>query len=274
MNRFTKTMRDLCAGEALGLFPYLTAGFPDGERWTQLLDVMVDCGANGLEVGMPYSDPLADGVTMQTVGAKALDRGISLKRTLDGLAASRPKVPVALMSYVNPLLAYRLDKLGQDAAASGVDAFIVPDLPLGESSELRAICKANDLGYVPMVAPTSTDEHLKAVDQVDAAFVYCVALLGVTGARSSLDENLGDFLQRVRSQVHHPLIVGFGISRPEHVTRLRGLADGAIVASAMADIIEQSADDEIEPKIREYLGEMKAATDRIEAPSPSGRGLG
>ena len=273
MNRFTRTMRDLRSEKALGLFPYLTAGYPDGERWTQLLDVIVDCGANGLELGMPYSDPLADGVTMQTAGAKALDRGISLKRTLAGLAASRPKVPVALMSYVNPLLAYGLDNLGRDAAASGVDAFIVPDLPLGESAELRAVCKANDLGYVPMVAPTSTDEHLKAVDQVDAAFVYCVALLGVTGARSSLDENLSEFLRRVRSHIHHPLIVGFGISRPEHVTRLRDLADGAIVASALADIIEQSADAEIEPNIRKYLGEIKAAADGLEA-APSGIGSG
>ena len=151
-----------------------------------------------------------------------------------------PKVPVALMSYVNPLLAYGLDALGRDAAESGVDAFIVPDLPLSESAELRGICAANDLGYVPMVAPTSTDEHLTAVDQVDAAFVYCVALLGVTGARSTLDQNLGEFLTRVRSRIHHPLIVGFGISRPEHVAGLRGLADGAIVASALADIIEHS----------------------------------
>jgi tryptophan synthase alpha chain len=259
VNRFTETMRDLRSGQSLGLFPYLTAGFPDGERWTQLLNVMVDCGANGLEVGMPYSDPLADGVTMQTAGAQALEHGISLKRTLAGLAAARPKVPVALMSYVNPLLAYGLDALGRDAAASGVDAFIVPDLPLGESAELRAACKAHDLGYVPMVAPTSTDEHLEAVDQVDAAFVYCVALLGVTGARSTLDENLADFLKRVRSHIRHPLVVGFGISRPEHIARLRDLADGAIVASALADIIEKSNDADIEPKIRAYLGEMKAA---------------
>src|SRR5688500_3809842 len=160
MNRFSRTMRDLRAGQTLGLFPYLTAGFPDGDRWASLLDVMIESGANGLEVGMPYSDPLADGVTMQSAGAQALERGISLRRTLAGLAAARPRVPVALMSYVNPLLAYGLDPLARDAAASSVDAFIVPDLPLSESAELRAICAANDLGYVPMVAPTSTDEHL------------------------------------------------------------------------------------------------------------------
>src|SRR5215212_1190635 len=226
MNRFTQTMRNLRSSQSLGLFPYLTAGFPDGDRWTDILDLMIDCGADGLEVGMPYSDPLADGVTMQSAGARALEHGISLKRTLAGLAASRPRVPVALMSYVNPLLAYGLDSLGRDAASSGVDAFIVPDLPLSESAELRAMCAGNDLGYVPMVAPTSTDEHLKAVDRIDAAFVYCVALLGVTGARSSLDDNLGDFLARVRSHIHHPLVVGFGVSRPEHITRLRDQADG------------------------------------------------
>jgi tryptophan synthase alpha chain len=274
MNRFTGTMRELRSQQALGLFPYLTAGFPDGDQWPHLLNVMIECGANGLEVGMPYSDPLADGVTMQSAGTQALDQGISLKKTLTGLAASRLKVPVALMSYVNPLLAYGFDALGRDAAASGVDAFIVPDLPLGESAELRAICAANDLGYVPMVAPTSTDEHLKAVDQVDAAFVYCVALLGVTGARGTLDESLGDFLGRVRLHVQHPLVVGFGISRPEHVARLRDLADGVIVASALADIIEKSDADEREPKIRAYLGEMKAAADGLEAPSRPGRGLG
>lgn len=265
MNRFTQTMRNLRSGQALGLFPYLTAGFPEGNRWTGLLELMVDCGADGLEVGMPYSDPLADGVTMQSAGARALEHGISLKRTLEGLAATRPKVPVALMSYVNPLLAYGLDALGRDAARSSVDAFIVPDLPLSESGELRAVCAANDLGYVPMVAPTSTDEHLKAVDQVDAAFVYCVALLGVTGARSTLDDNLGEFLTRVRSRIRHPLIVGFGISRPEHVSRLQGLADGAIVASALADMIEHSERADIEANVRAYLGEMKAACEPQQA---------
>jgi tryptophan synthase alpha chain len=118
-----------------------------------------------------------------------------------------------------------------------------------------------------MVAPTSTDEHLEAVDQVDAAFVYCVALLGVTGARSTLDENLADFLKRVRSHIRHPLVVGFGISRPEHIARLRDLADGAIVASALADIIEKSNGADIEPKIRAYLGEMKAACQAVSATS-------
>jgi tryptophan synthase alpha subunit len=259
MNRFTQTMRNLRSSQSLGLFPYLTAGFPDGDRWTDILDVMVDCGADGLEVGMPYSDPLADGVTMQSAGAQALDGGITLRRTLEGLASARPKVPVALMSYVNPLLAYGWDRLGRDAAASGVDAFIVPDLPLSESAELRSTCASHDLGYVPMVAPTSTDEHLKAVDRIDAAFVYCVALLGVTGARSSLDDNLGNFLARVRSHIHHPLVVGFGVSRPEHITRLRDQADGAIVASAVADIIEKSEREQIESNIRTYLGEIKAA---------------
>lgn len=259
MNRFTETMRTLRSGDRLGLFPYLTAGYPNSQRWTEILDLMVQCGADGLEVGMPFSDPLADGVTMQRAGAQALEGGITLRRTLEGLAHSRPRVPVALMSYVNPLLAYGLENLGRDAAASGVDAFIVPDLPLHESAELRAVCAAHDLGYVPMVAPTSTDEHLRAVDQVDAAFVYCVALLGVTGARSSLDENLGEFLKRVRSAIRHPLIVGFGISRPEHVTALRGLADGAIVASAVADIIDRTFPSEVDAKIEAYLSEIRSA---------------
>ncbi|MFN0069868.1 MAG: tryptophan synthase subunit alpha [Chloroflexota bacterium] len=259
MNRFTQTMRRLRSGKSLGLFPYLTAGFPDAQSWTSILDLMVECGADGLEVGMPFSDPLADGVTLQRAGAHALEQGITLKRTLTGLAEARPAAPVALMSYVNPLLAYGLAALGRDAAASGVDAFIVPDLPLGESAELRSICAANDLGYVPMVAPTSTDDHLRAVNQVDATFVYCVALLGVTGARTSLDENLGAFLTRVRSLVQHPLVVGFGISRPEHVTQLHDYADGAIVASAIADIIEQSGSDAADGNIRAYLTEMKSA---------------
>lgn len=258
MNRFSQVLSALSERQELALQPFLTAGFPNRTRWLDLLRVMAEHGADGIELGMPFSDPLADGVTLQRAGARALGEGITLKSVLHDLATIDLSTPVALMSYVNPLLAYGFERLCSDARASGVDAFIVPDLPLSSSGELRRVCANHDLGYVPMVAPTSTDEHLRAVANIDAAFVYCVSLLGVTGARASLDPNLAAFLDRVRSFIRHPLVVGFGLSRREHLEQLRGLAQGAIVGGAVADLIEKTPDADLDQALSEYLGELKS----------------
>ena len=259
MSRFTAELDGLNSRGELGLFPYLTAGYPSPDEWLDVLHLLVDAGANGLEIGMPYSDPLADGVTLQRAGSRALEQGITLHKLIEGLKSARLEKPIALMSYVNPLLAYGVDVLGSDAVAAGVDSLIVPDLPLSESGPMREMCARHGLGYVPMVAPTSTDKHLDEVNRVEAPFVYCVALLGVTGARSALDENLANFLDHIRSRVRHPLVVGFGISQPEHLAALRGHAQGAIVASAIADILETHGADGERTSLREYLTTLKVA---------------
>jgi tryptophan synthase alpha chain len=236
------------------------AGFPDIETSHALVDAALAAGADGFEVAVPFSDPLADGATMQRVNSRALEGGAGLDTALDLVRTVRqrsPDTPVALMSYYNPLRQRSDGRLAADLAEAGGDVVIVPDVPAEEASELHAALQANGLGLAPLVAPTSPPQRIRAVAALDPVFIYCVALVGVTGARQDLSATLGEFLTRVRAETPAPLVVGFGISQPEHVRRVAQLgAAGAIVASALVDVIERS----IDPvnATREYLSKMKA----------------
>ena len=262
MSRLDDAFSRLRADDELALFPYLTAGFPTLDACAELLDDIAAAGADGIEFGVPFSDPLADGVTLQRVGAQALEQGASVAAALELLRGFRQRwqIPVNLMSYFNPMLAYGLEQLVRDGAAIGLDAFIVPDLPLEEADRLRELCTAQGLDLVCMVAPTGTDARLARTAELASGFIYCVSLLGVTGARAELSSELPDFLGRVRARCPQPLVVGFGISRPEHVRAIRGLADGVIIASTLADLIEQSPPARRRTAVREYIREMKEAT--------------
>ena len=265
-NRLNATFARLRAAGELGLFPYLTAGYPDLKTSATLLDAIAESGADGLELGIPFSDPLADGVTLQRASAKALEANVSLRDAL-GLVRGlrqRHQLPVVVMSYLNPLLAYGLPQLCQDAAEAGVDGFIVPDLSLEEAPAFQAACASAGLHYVYMVAPTSGEDRLTNVGGRAGGFVYCVALVGTTGARSNMSSDLPEFLTRVRERVSAPLVVGFGISTPAHVAALAGKADGAIVASALADLIERTEPERVEDAVRAAVRELKDAT-RTEA---------
>ena len=262
MNRFDRTFARLRAINELGLFPYIFTGYPDRQHCSEILDTLALAGADGIELGVPFSDPLADGVTLQAAGARALAGGAGVEMAFDLVRAFRQRhqVPVALMSYYNPLLAYGLPELVNDAAAAGVDGLIVPDMPFEEAGELHGLCGAAGLHLICMLAPTSTPARIERAAALAGGFIYCVALVGITGARSRLSQELPDFLNRVRTVCRQPLVVGFGISRPEHVRALRGLADGAIVASALADRIAASPDDKLLAAVGQYVGDLKRAT--------------
>jgi len=262
-NRLDATFARLRASGELALFPYLTAGFPDATTCAALLAAIAEGGADGLELGIPFSDPLADGVTLQRASARALDGGMTLVKALElvhGLRARNDDVVVNMMSYVNPLLAYGLPRLIRDAAEAGVDAFIVPDLPFEEANEFQAACVAEGLHYVYLVAPTSTDDRLRAVGERAGGFVYCVTLLGTTGARSSLSGDLPSFLATARARISAPLVAGFGISTPEHIRALAGQVDGAIVGGALADLIERTEPERVEDAVRQFVRALKDAT--------------
>lgn len=260
MNRFAATFDRLRREGACGLFPYVMAGFPDVATSHALAQAALDAGADGFEVAVPFSDPLADGTTMQRVNARALAGGATLDAALDLVRSIRrrsPETPVALMSYYNPLRQRGDARLAADLAAAEADAVIVPDMPAEETADLHSALAAHGLGLAPLLAPTSPARRIRAVAELQPAFIYCVALVGVTGARQDLAGNLGEFLQRVRGETSAPLVVGFGISRPEHVQRVAQLgANGVIVASALVDLIER-ADDPV-AAARSYLREMKA----------------
>jgi tryptophan synthase alpha chain len=237
------------------------AGFPSVRVSQALAEAALEAGADGFEIGVPFSDPLADGATLQRANSAALTSGATLDTALDLARFIRqrsPETPIALMSYYNPLRQRGDAAIAANLEQAEIDAAIVPDLPPEEADALQRALRARDRALVPFLAPTSPAARVQAVTALDPVFIYCVALVGVTGARQDLSIALADLLRAVRAVTHAPLVVGFGISRPEHVARVADLgASGVIVASALADLIERSPDPIL--AAREYLAELKAS---------------
>ena len=256
MSRLEAALGRARAEGRVALVACLTAGFPEPEATPGLVQALVDGGADAVELGIPFSDPMADGVSIQRASQRALAAGMTPGGVLElirGLRSTGVVIPLIVMTYYNPILAYGQDGFLKDAAAAGADGLIAVDVPPDEAEELAARCRAEGLDLIPLLAPTSTDERIALAARQASGFVYCVSVAGVTGAREELPPELGAFLQRVRRQTGLPLAVGFGISRREHVEALRGLADAAIVGSAIVDIIEASPREEREKRVRAYV---------------------
>jgi tryptophan synthase alpha chain len=267
VNRFAQRFARLRADGECGLFPWLMAGFPDAATSRALAEAALDAGADGFEIGVPFSDPLADGATMQRANARALEGGATLETALDLARTIRRRsidVPVALMSYYNPLRQRSDALVAADLAAAEVDGLIVADLPPEESTQLRTALAEHGVALVPLLAPTSPLGRIRAVAALDPIFIYCVALIGVTGARQDLSHALPEFLARVRAESPAPQVIGFGISQPAHVRSVAEFgAQGAIVASALADLVEHSADPIA--AAHAYLLDLKSATRHVPA---------
>ena len=243
----------------LALVAYVTCGFPDPEATPRIVEALVEGGADIIELGVPFSDPVADGATIQNSSFRALEAGMTTARCLEiaGRASRQAGgVPIVLMSYVNPILAFGGEAFVERAAAAGVDGLIVVDLPPEEGEELRGRCRAAGIDNVLLVAPNSDDERIKLVADQASGFLYCVSVAGVTGARAALPAALPAFLARVRRQTSLPLAVGFGVSRPEHLRSLHGLAEAAVVGSAIVDIVGASASPEVGQRLKDYLGSL------------------
>jgi len=227
------------------IMPFATAGYPTPERSEEWVLALVRGGADIIEIGVPFSDPLADGATVQRTSQAALRHGVTLADSVAMVRRLREKhgvsVPILLMGYFNPMLQYGLEELARDSAAAGVDGFIVPDLPAEESDELLQACRRHGLDLVFLLAPTSTDERIAAVAERASGFIYCVSLTGVTGQRAALPD-LRDYLARVRARTDLPLAIGFGVSTPEHVRQVGEVADGAVVASALINFLDTVPD--------------------------------
>jgi len=242
MSRIAATFARLRAAGQLAIMPYLMVGFPEPDSVLELAPALAAAGADLFELGVPFSDPLADGVTIQRASERALLHAIDIPHclaTVTALRATGLQTPLVLMGYLNPFLQYGLQRLCRDAAAAGIDGLIVPDLPPEEALECQQACQASGLDLICFIAPTTPDERIARIVQIASGFLYCVALTGVTGARQTLWEGLPAFLERVRRFTDLPLVVGFGISIPAHIQELHGHADGAIVASALINVIEQ-----------------------------------
>ena len=223
------------------LMPFITVGFPDLATSEEIAMALVDAGADAIEIGVPFSDPLADGTTVQRSGQVALAQGTRLVDCLELVRRLRARgvtIPLVLMGYTNPFYQYGYDRLAADAAVIGIDGFIVPDLPAEESDGFLSACREHGRDLIFLVAPTSTDERLRLIAERASGFVYCVSLTGVTGARSDMAAGLPEYLARVRETTDLPLAVGFGISTATHVVSVGRHADGAIIGAALINAIE------------------------------------
>ena len=234
------------------LVPFITAGYPEPADFITTLKAIAEIG-DVVELGIPFSDPMADGMTIQRSSFVALQKGVSLKWIFDQLDAARGEInaPLVMMSYLNPLLAFGYDELAERALAAGVCGFIVPDLPYEESAELRASLEAQGLGVIQLVTPATPDDRLQTLCEASRGFVYAVTITGITGGDTGLPADLTDYLDKVSGMSSIPVCAGFGIREAKDVAAVGQHANGAIVGSALVEILEKGED----PRL--YLGSLR-----------------
>jgi tryptophan synthase alpha chain len=238
--RFEVAFAARSGDERPGIIPYVTAGYPGLDDTAPLLLACQRAGSLAAEVGIPFSDPLADGPTIQRTGWRALEQGMTPARAIAQVAEARAAgltIPVAVMTYINPVLAIGVEALAAACAGAGVDGMIVPDLPVEEAAGLATALGRHGLAHIPLVAPTTPTPRVARVAATAAGFVYCVSVTGTTGARERVSPAALDLLERVRSVTALPRALGFGISRPEHVAALAGHCEAVVVGSALLDAI-------------------------------------
>lgn len=227
--------------------PYFPLGYPDLAASVDVIEALARHGADLIEVGLSFSDPLADGPVIQQATQVALEKGITVKKSLDAVRELRNRgvdIPLILMGYYNPMLAYGLEKFVKDACDAGADGFIIPDLPMEESQEFNSVLVGTgslpSLPLIPMLAPTSSPDRMEMIARHAKGFIYLVSVTGVTGERRSISEGLSDLIQRVREHTSAPVCVGFGIGTPEQAREVGKMADGVIVGTACVRTIGQS----------------------------------
>ncbi|GAC1566140.1 MAG: tryptophan synthase subunit alpha [Ktedonobacteraceae bacterium] len=253
------------------LIPYFMCGFPTAAQSIELVLAAREGGADIVELGMPFSDPLADGATIQRAGHVALERGMSINGCMEiaRQVSARSHVPLIFMGYYNPLLAYGIERFCREAASGGVCGLIIPDLPPEEAAPLQVAARNNGIAVIFLVPPTTPDERIKLIVRAAASgpgsFIYCVSLTGVTGARAELPIYLRSFIAKVYSYTKDhdlPLAIGFGLSTPQHIAEVTSYADGAVVGSALVKLIEQTPLDKQVEAIRQYIVILRLGTFR------------
>jgi len=267
LGRIESAFARMKAENRTGLVAFLTVGYPDVESTMRFVPALVEGGADIIELGVPFSDPLAEGPTIQHSSYHALQQGVTPRLCLDIAVKLRQlgvEAPLVPMGYYNPVLAYGLEAFVSDASSAGVDGLIVVDLPPEESAPVRDACLAHNMRLIYLLAPTSTDERIELVASMASGFIYCVSITGVTGARDELAPGLEPFVERVRSHTHLPIAVGFGISQPRHFQAVGQIADAAVIGSAIIDEIDNNDPSQQAARLREYAevvtGQRRAAT--------------
>jgi tryptophan synthase alpha chain len=248
------------------LIPYFMCGYPTAARSTELVLAAAAGGADIIELGMPFSDPLADGATIQHAGHVALEHGMTIHGCMEiaRQVSAHCDVPLLLMGYYNPVMAYGLERFCQIAAASGVCGLIIPDLPPEEATQLQQAAEQHGLALIFMVPPTTTDERIAQIVKIATkgprGFLYCVSLSGVTGSRTALPTHLRSFIDRVHGYTKNhglPVAVGFGLSTPTHIAEVTSYADGAVVGSALVNLIDQHEESQQVEAVRKYIESLR-----------------
>lgn len=248
MSRLTSCFDTLRAENRAAFVTFVTAGDPDYETSMEIVSGLPGAGADIIELGMPFTDPSADGPAIDKAAQRALKAGASMKKTLGMVTAFRARndtTPIVLMGYFNPIYTYGVERFCQDAARAGVDGLIVVDLPPEEDAELLAPANANGIDVIRLATPTSDDERLPVIVSGASGFVYYVAVAGVTGGKSATADDIGDAVTRIKRHTDLPVAVGFGIRTPEQAADIAARADGAVVGSAIVSLIEQGLENGI-----------------------------
>ena len=262
MNRVEKLFKSARENNRAALSLYITAGYPDLDSTLLIIKSAIDAGADMIELGVPYSDPLADGTTIQNASTAALSQGVTLQDCIDvsvSLRAYSPNTPIILMGYYNPFLQYGIKDLVQSCKLAGVDGFIVPDLPPEESGLLEDALNGHGLDLIYLLAPTSDSDRITQVIKHTKSFIYCVSVAGVTGARSSLNAQGVELVQKVKQETEKPVALGFGISTPVHVREASRVADAVIIGSAIIDKINDNIEGDLAGAVKTYVSDLRKA---------------
>jgi len=238
---------------------FLTAGDPSIDKTEEFILAMARAGADIIEIGIPFSDPVADGEVIKRANIRAINAGVTTDKVLDMAKSVRKKsnVPLVLLTYINPVFVYGYDKFFSRCKLSGIDAVIIPDLPFEEKTEVLQVAQSYEVEIITMIAPTSKD-RIKTLAKESTGFIYLVSSLGVTGVRSELDTDLSIAISQIRKVTGTKIAIGFGISTPQQAKKMTAIADGAIVGSAIVKIIEENGENSAQ-KLFEYVSEMKKA---------------
>ncbi len=261
MNRLEQTFARLRADHAPGLVTYITAGDPDLERTGGILRALDRGGADVLEVGVPFSDPLADGPVIQRATERALAAGTTLSGVLDLLRSIRAEIaaPVVIFSYANPIFRLGPEQFADRARDAGVDGVLVLDLPIEEADEFRTMLASRGIDTILLLSPTTTDDRLRRAAALGSGFLYAISRLGVTGARDVLAAGAQEMVERIRNVSDLPVALGFGISKPDHVREVGQWADAAVVGSALVDVIaREGASRDLNTRVEEYVRWLKS----------------
>ncbi len=264
MSRLANRFQELKARGEKALICFVTAGDPSAQQTVEIVTALARAGADAVELGIPFSDPLADGPSVQASSQRALDNGMTVRKALEAVRAIRaanPDLPLILMTYYNPIRCYGLEQYARDAKEAGADAHIVTDLTPEEAGDWKRYSTAVGLDTVFLLAPTSTADRIAVVGRLSTGFVYCVSRTGVTGAREDVPAELTQVVASIRAQTGEPICVGFGVSTPDHVRKICAFADGAVVGSALVDLIHRHRDDaDLLTRVTDYVAGLKSGT--------------